>query len=229
MPKKDVWQDGKDLSSQTCYSLGLFQVEFENDGSISKLIDGHGKAWADVHRRIGSYQYETFGMDHYNNWFQSYVENWSQTHSWADADFGKPGMEFAQPKPEHKQFSPKLNRILTRSEEAYDLVQIQLSMTEECVQIHGAPREIRIDYKFYKDEKKIDVDLSWFDKPAYRLPEASWFSFALKVDNPNLWRMEKLGEKISPLEVVKNGNRNLHAVHMWYEENTKFRFSIRMS
>ncbi|MBP1965317.1 hypothetical protein J2Z65_004554 [Paenibacillus aceris] len=35
----------------------------------------------------------------------------------------------------------------------------------------------------------------------------------LNVDNPNLWKMDKMGQLMSPLEVVKNGNRNLHAVN----------------
>ncbi len=29
---------------------------------------------------------------------------------------------------------------------------------------------------------------------------------------PDGWRMDKLGQAISPLEVVRNGNRTLHAV-----------------
>jgi hypothetical protein len=75
------------------------------------------------------------------------------------------------------------------------------------------PRDLHIDYRFYKNQQKIDVGISWFNKQACRLPEASWFSFGLKVDNPNLWKMDKLGQLVSPLEVVKNGNRNLHAVN----------------
>ncbi|WP_193580922.1 hypothetical protein [Paenibacillus aceris] len=51
------------------------------------------------------------------------------------------------------------------------------------------------------------------NKQANRLPEASWFSLGLNVDNPNLWKMDKMGQLMSPLEVVKNGNRNLHAVN----------------
>ncbi|MBP1967887.1 hypothetical protein J2Z65_007192 [Paenibacillus aceris] len=35
----------------------------------------------------------------------------------------------------------------------------------------------------------------------------------MNVDNPNLWKMDKMGQLMSPLEVVKNGSRNLHAVN----------------
>ncbi|MGZ9585635.1 hypothetical protein [Paenibacillus marinisediminis] len=33
------------------------------------------------------------------------------------------------------------------------------------------------------------------------------------VDNPNLWKMDKMGQLISPLEVVMGGNRDMHAVN----------------
>ncbi|WP_229106726.1 hypothetical protein [Paenibacillus sp. 1001270B_150601_E10] len=45
-----------------------------------------------------------------------------------------------------------------------------------------------------------------------RLPEASWFSFVPLVDNPNAWEMDKMGKRISPLTVVRDGNRNMHGV-----------------
>lgn len=210
---QEEWQEGNSLNPRTNYSFGLFQVEFDWDGSICKLVDSQGKVWADESHRLGVFEYETFGLEHYHHWFQNYVVQWSKTYHWADADFGKPGMEFAEPKPEHGRISPDLVRITARSVEQFDLVRVQLAMPSESVEVHGVPREICIDYKFHKHCQMIDFELSWFDKMAYRLPEASWFSFALKVDNPNLWKMDKMGARISPLEVVKNGNRNLHAVN----------------
>lgn len=213
MPDESMLQDGLELELLRTYELGCFQVEFGPDGSLCKLIDNDGKVWADQQHRLGTYEYETIGVDRYNQWFLTYVENWKENHYWADADFGKPGMEFVEPRPEEIRFSPRLNRILTFSTNEFDHVQLQLQMSPECVQIHGAPREIHVHYKFYKETKKIEVELNWFDKQAYRLPEASWFSFVLKVDNPNLWMMDKLGDKVSPLNVVKNGNRSLHAVN----------------
>lgn len=218
-PVQEDWLNGQELQIATHYMLGSFQVEFNREGSISKLVDRSGKVWADEDNCLGRFQYETFGLQDYQNWFQNYVENWSKHYHWADADFGKPGMEFAEPTPEHSLFSPNLVRMLTRSETLYDLVQVQLYMPYYCVQTLGAPHEIRIEYRFHKVQQKIDVEISWFDKQAYRLPEASWFSFALKVGNPNLWKMDKMGERISPLDVVKQGNRSLHAVNtgVYYE------------
>ncbi|NIK78727.1 hypothetical protein FHS15_003873 [Paenibacillus castaneae] len=286
VPKQETLQEGLELSAHRINKLGLFQVEFDNEGSICRLIDSKGKVWADKNHRLGCFQYETFGHQNYNEWFQAYVVNLRETYHWADADWGKPGMEFADPRPEHRRYSPNLICISNQAKELYDQVQVQLVMPSECVQVNGSPQHIQIDYKFYKNEQKIDVDISWFNKQANRLPEASWFSFGLKVDNPNLWKMDKLGQLVSPLKVVKNGNRNLHAVNsgvyydgsdgkvqletldalvvspgekrllqfdhsfasldggmhfnlhnniwgtnfpMWFEENAKFRFSIKIN
>ena len=212
-PVREACREDRMLYPRTAYSFGLFQVEFDTDGSIRKLADRSGKVWADESHRLGRFVYEAFGLENYNHWFGHYVEQSSQTYHWADADFGKPGMEFAEPRPEHRRISPDLIRLTACSEEKYDRVQVQLAMPSECVQIHGAPREIRIDYRFHKHQQKIEVELNWFDKQANRLPEACWLSFALKTDNPNQWKLDKMGSSISPLEVVKNGNRNLHAVH----------------
>jgi hypothetical protein len=44
------------------------------------------------------------------------------------------------------------------------------------------------------------------------MPEALWFSFNPATTAPNTWKIEKLGQFISPLEVVVNGNRRLHAM-----------------
>ncbi len=58
----------------------------------------------------------------------------------------------------------------------------------------------------------VHFDFQWFEKPACRLPEALWLSFAPRVELPDTWLLDKLGSRISPLDVVPNGNRKLHAV-----------------
>jgi hypothetical protein len=58
----------------------------------------------------------------------------------------------------------------------------------------------------------VEVELSWFDKPASRLPEAAWLSFAPSVCAPASWEIHKLGRWLSPLSVVSCGNRNMHGV-----------------
>ena len=76
----------------------------------------------------------------------------------------------------------------------------------------GAPEELFVEYRFQPGVAAFEVTVQWFRKPASRLPEAFWFSFAPAVAQPERWTMDKLGSRISPLDVIRNGNRNLHAV-----------------
>src|SRR4029453_867557 len=125
VPVEEALQEGLELSTHCINQLGLFQVEFDSGGSICKLIDSQGKVWADESHRLGCFQYETFGLENYNEWFQAYVVNLREHYHWADADWGKPGMEFAEPRPKHRRFSPNLITISHQFQELYDHVQVR--------------------------------------------------------------------------------------------------------
>jgi hypothetical protein len=200
------------LRTNTAYSLGKFTVVFSDDGSIKSLLDGKGKEWANEEKRIGVLEYESFGVENYQRWFVEYVEKISQTYQWSEADQGKPGMELVIPRPTHERYRPTILSLSKMETVPSDHILMHLQLPIEAVESFGAPKEAIIEYKFSKVSEQIDIDLQWFDKEANRLPEALWFSIALQVDNPNIWKMDKMGEQISPLEVAKNGNRNLHAL-----------------
>lgn len=204
----------------TMNQLGCFEVAFDSDGSITKLIDRNGKVWANEQHRLGVYRYESFGSENYQTWFEQYVSNSDKTYIWSDGDFGKPGIELNRPKPTHAIYSPQNVGMTVERNQASDIVRIRLQMPSHAVKEAGAPAELEIEWLFPKHLEKIEVTLKWFDKQANRLPEAGWFSFALNTDNPNRWLMDKMGERISPHDVVKNGNRNLHAVNTGLHYNS---------
>lgn len=202
----------EEMRTGAVYSLGEFQVSFSDDGSISRLIDQSGKEWTNPEQRLGVFSYESFGVENYQTWFKHYVENLDQTYRWSEADQGKPGMELVQPIPVHSLYCPEVISLKKQQSPVLDRVYVQLRLPVQAAEVYGAPREVEIIYTFLKDDHAIDVELNWFEKDANRLPEALWFSFTLQVDNPNLWKMDKMGTMISPYEVVKNGNRNLHGI-----------------
>lgn len=212
-------QTSVQLDLNTHYDLGLFRVSFAPDGSIRHLADSNGKVWGNAHHRLGTYHYETFSKENYDRFFSEYVVNLKWTHGWADADFGKPGMEYAEPRPEHAQYQATAKTVRLEKQADRDVVRIELVVDSEACERYGVPRKLVVMYAFHKREPLIDVELHWFDKSACRLPEASWFSFMPLVDNPNMWQMDKLGQRVSPLSVVKDGNRNMHAVGtgLYYE------------
>ncbi|MFF2479409.1 DUF5054 domain-containing protein [Paenibacillus sp. NPDC058071] len=202
-------ESGSPVLPHETYTAGGFQLSFAGDGSLALLVDGNGKRWADESHSFGAYAYETFGTEDYGRYFRTYMQNLPFTHPWSDADFSKPGFEFVRPLPSNKIYKPVLTDIRQLSDGRFAL---QLRMPVEANELYGAPKELELIYQF-KETGTIDVSLQWFGKEANRLPEASWFACALNVDNPNLWTMDKLGAPISPLRVVKDGNRNLHALN----------------
>ncbi|WP_314584389.1 DUF5054 domain-containing protein [Paenibacillus terrigena] len=207
-----VFDQSKSLQIGEYYDLGAFRVAFASDGSICSLMDNSGKVWADEEHELGKFRYETFSKESYDRYFQEYVTNLPRHHGWADNDLGKPGIEYVDPKPVHKLFKARADKIMLDRQPEYDVVSIDLQLPDDVCEHHGAPRKLNVLYKFQRSGPHIEVELQWQEKQACRLPEASWFSFAPLVDNPNIWEMDKLGRRISPLSVVKNGNRNLHGV-----------------
>ncbi|MCC3373541.1 DUF5054 domain-containing protein [Cohnella sp. REN36] len=218
-PTTAIPEGAADIRPGVRYTLGAFTVCFGADGSLIELTDRRGKHWADDRHRLGAFRYESFGEQAYSAWLEQYLEHRRQTQAWSEADFGKPGLEFADPKPVHRRYSPSLVRMARQSEAGLERIFVKLAMPEETVRLMGAPAEVLLEYRLARSDDEVEVDVNWTGKPANRQPEALWLSFAPKVDNPNLWKLDKLGDRISPLEVVKGGNRSLHAVDsgLYYE------------
>lgn len=218
-PKDSTLPDPVQLMVNTIYKLGAFEVSFGPDGSIRHLKDNRGKQWADQDFPLGLYAYETFGPANYEHWFGCYSENLAVTHPWADADFGKPGIELLDPRPANLLYTGKVASLQYHSLDAVDVLRVTLAMPEEASECYGAPRRLHLEYRFCREHSTIDLVLTWENKDANRLPEASWISFVPMLDNANRWRIDKMNQWVNPLEVVKDGNRYLHAVNrgMRYE------------
>ncbi|ANE45228.1 hypothetical protein SY83_01540 [Paenibacillus swuensis] len=212
-PERENTAGTQRLQTKHNYKLGTFEVAFGDDGSLMRLSDAAGKVWADGEGRtgLGSYVYETYAHEDIQQWNRDYNVNHSWTHGWADADFGKPGFEWANPQPRHQEFCPFGAQLYYRQEAEADVVIACVTMPPEAAEHCGAPRSLELQYRFPLDYPRIEISLNWFNKDANRLPEASWLSFPFLADNPNLWTLSKLGANVSPLHVVKNGARNLHA------------------
>jgi hypothetical protein len=113
---------------------------------------------------------------------------------------------------EHLRVQPELKGCYRTTKEEKTTVVLALECIGEAVETYGCPREFWIEYGFMDGESKIDCTVQWFGKKATRIAEAVWFSFMPMVRSPQNWRMDKLGQPVSPLEVIRNGNRHLHAV-----------------
>jgi len=194
------------------HRLGRFVVRFGSDGAIHSLRGAEGREWVGDRCPIGLFSYETLGVEDYQRWFQQYVVHWKDTYSWADADFGKPGFEFSTPTPRHRRFRPDGASAWLAKDGQGDRVTLSVRMADQATRIFGCPHVIELEYVFLHDSPTVMITLQWFQKDAVRIPEAAWFSLGFAVDSPFAWVLEKLGRPISPWQVVRRGNRAMHAV-----------------
>ena len=189
----------------------LFDLSFDNTtGSINYLKDkGSKKIVANKNNPIGLFTYEIFSKDNFDRFAKQYIKNLKTTYRWSMPSFTKPGMD---ENIEHMHTMPDKAEIYVRHEKNGVKIIVKLIMAEDMVENFGCPKNAFTEVYLPDNEPIIDLSFSWFNKKACRAPEALWFSFSPKVKKPKLWLMDKMGTMISPLDVIKGGNRHLHGV-----------------
>lgn len=201
VPDKTGYTPCSDFSFDTMYFSGEFDAQ---NGSIVRLVNKQtGREWANSDHRLGLFKHELFSAENYQRFYEQYIRNKEATKEWSVDDFTKPGLET----PEYRSWVQSLTRLYQRVDEVGQHFLLEMTIPNE-----SSPQKIYLQIAFPNDEARIVFDLQWFGKPANRLPEALWFSFNPIVSNSEGWRMSKMGTLISPLDVIENGNRKLHAV-----------------
>ena len=186
--------------------LPYFTVQFDpQTGAINHLADIHGKSWADKTHPLAWLRYQTFSTADYERFFHQYILPAEQGNGWSREDFTKPGLERANPL--SRFWQPQVVGCYAKDRQLL----FHLVGDPQAVREYGCPQDFLLQYTFDPTAPVIRIDLQWFHKPACRLPEATWLSFQPQVSATADWRLDKLGTQISPLEVVENGNRHLHA------------------
>jgi hypothetical protein len=180
-------------------------------GAIATLVDtASGRDWAGADQGLGLFHYEIFAQQDYDRFHRQYNVNKRMTDHWSLYDFTKPGIGPAVA--EHRRWQAQLAGISQRQDDDAYRLTLELQLPDECVQNYGCPRQISVELRFPGDAPVIEIEVQWFDKPACRLPEAIWFSFVPRSVPSGVWRLGKLGQAIDPHDVVRDGNRKLHAV-----------------
>ncbi|MGH9590985.1 MAG: DUF5054 domain-containing protein, partial [Terracidiphilus sp.] len=180
-------------------------------GAITRLLSrSTGREWASVVNPIALLTYQTLSQDDYRRFISSYIITKAD---WAQKDFGKPNIERFGARSE--EWHPA--RVETHLEEtdAAHRVLVSLQFDDaEAFQSGRAsfPRQAWLELTLPKAEPSIHLSLSWFGKPATRLPEALWLTFNPIADDPKAWKLDKSGEWISPFDVIVSGNRHMHAL-----------------
>jgi hypothetical protein len=189
-----------------------FSVGFDpENGALNRLFDrATGRAWASDQHPLGLFRHQTFTHEDYSRFLDQYIIDWSKNEEWASGDYGKQGIERYAGK--GGMWNLRMAGLYEREDDSGHHFLAELEAPEGRPDGYGCPGRVTIGVTFPHEERTVYLDVRWFEKPASRLPEALWFTFAHVAPNAEGWTLEKMGRRISPLEVVPGGNRKLHAV-----------------
>jgi hypothetical protein len=180
-------------------------------GAISRLRNKHSnREWASSERPLALFSYQTLSQQDYSRFFASYVVS---EEDWAKKDFGKPNIErFGA---ESREWLPSVAEIQVEEDRQghYILASLEIKDPEALRSGRAAfPQKMYLEMRLPKAKPVIELNFSWFQKPATRLPEALWLTFHPIASDPAGWTLEKSGEPVSPSDVVQSGNRHMHAL-----------------
>lgn len=180
-------------------------------GAIARLTDrATGREWAGPHNLLALLRYQTFSQADYDRFRRQYNINKRATAFWAVPDYTKPGI--AAVGAEARWWLPQVTDLYHERAAGGERVLVQMAMPAEATGRFGCPRLAMLEIVLPDDQPALYLDLQWFEKPASRLPEALWLSFSPPGLLARGWVLEKMGQPIAPREVVRDGNRHLHAV-----------------
>ena len=180
-------------------------------GAIARLAErATGREWAAPDNPLALLRYQTFSQDDYDRFRRQYNVNKRTTAFWAIPDYTKPGIAAAGAV--SRWWLPRLTGLWHTRLAAGERILVELAMPAEATERFGCPRLVTLAIELPDAEPAAYLDLSWFEKPACRLPEALWLSFSPPAVDVDGWLLEKMGRPIAPREVVHNGSRRLHAV-----------------
>jgi hypothetical protein len=175
-------------------------------GEVIHLVEvATGRVVADERHPAGLVGYQSFDEADYER-FYAQLSPTPDDEWWARWDNTKPGIGAAGAVSGH--WTPSLVGAWRRHDGRSVLARV--AFTGVAADRLGAPPDAWLHWA--PDGGAIDVTVAWAAKPANRMPEAMWCSFVPVVAEPERWRFDKLGQAVSPLDVVRRGGRVLHAV-----------------
>jgi hypothetical protein len=201
-------QDDYQPVARRWWTTPHFELAIDDTGAISRLtVPERRSRWATESHCLGRFSFEAFSCADYERFVEQYVT--LPGVDWARLAFTKDGMD---PSIAHKVWHPQLVECRQRSTPHGRQLLLILTLPKLAIERYGAPRHLTSEILISDDRPEISIDFQWFEKRACRLPTACWLGFAPLVDQPQAWKIEKLGDWISPLDVARQGGRMMHGV-----------------
>jgi hypothetical protein len=180
-------------------------------GAIRRLrAKKTGRDWASPERPLALFSYQTLSQADYDRFIGSYIlaKTW-----WAPLDFGKPRIEQFGAK--SRVWLPTLADCWAGKVANGHRIVAQLHIADAEAESSGLvawPHQMYLEMLLADAEPAVQVNFLWFGKSANRLPEAMWLSFLPQAPDPQGWMLEKVDRLVSPFDVVRGGNRQMHAL-----------------
>ncbi len=181
-------------------------------GALAHLVHGgSGRTLADPAHLVGRLGYQSFSEADYERFHRGLTPT-ATDEWWSRLDNTKPGIDAAGAR--SAWWDPTVVGAWHAQQRAgtWHTVLVRLAFPGAPADVLGAPTEVWARWAWHEGSDELDLDVWWPDKPASRLPEATWCSFTPMVAEPDRWTLDKLGQDVSPLDVVRHGGRGLHGV-----------------
>ena len=147
--------------------------------------------------------------------YDCYLDNYLRArYGWALDDLGKTGLE--RSKAVSVSLPVQVVKREVQKEKKGTRTLCELSFPrQEGVDVRVYPEKMIVNCLDYKDRKRAEIELTVFNKPAVRLPEAYWLSF--NADDIVSLVAEKTGATVDLLDVVEKGNRQQHGIDRYVD------------
>ena len=180
-------------------------------GAIARLRDKNtGRDWAAPDHPLALFAYQTLSKADYDRFIANYIvaKTW-----WAPMDFGKPHIE--QFGAQSRVWLPTLSGCWAGKVASGRRLIAELEIADAEAKTSGLvawPQTLYLDLYLPEAEPVVKVNFLWFTKSPNRLPEAMWLSFLPLAPDPKGWTLEKVDRDVSPWDVRRGGNRQMHAL-----------------
>jgi len=177
-------------------------------GAIQRLQDCKtGREWASAQHPLASFRYQTFTSADFARFNKAY-----NTRPMG-YDFSKPGLE--KYPVQSRTWQPSVKEARAGKDASGHRIVVELRMPEAEAALAGLvswPERLTLEIRLPEAEAAVHITLQCFNKRANRLSEAMWLSFSPSAPEEDGWRFVKVGQPVSPHDVIRGGGLHLHAV-----------------
>lgn len=157
--------------------------------------------------------YMAFSADDYDVWLSSYTRDFDDNHIWSLPDFCRPYLHNVDGKYAFGDYAPGVSKISCDD----DKMHIEYCSDSVHSDGLGCPRIFQLCYQI-KDDSVL-VNVSWFNKDASRIPEATMIRFYPSKVSGAL--AKKCGDLVDISDIVENGNRRLFGTEAMHLKSDK--------